>query len=66
MLNEEFKKGMLEDGLNKERMSDFRQSSKEIDCVSLDDYLDFLRGLQKIFGHFPISDKLTKAELNKL
>ena len=66
MLDEQSKKEMLEDGLSKERMFDFRQSSKEIAVTSLDDYLSFLRGLQKIFGPFPVSDKITKTENNKL
>ncbi|MBI2996356.1 MAG: hypothetical protein HYY52_06590 [Candidatus Melainabacteria bacterium] len=66
MLSEEFKKEMLEDGLSKERMLDFRQANNITTPTSLDDYLNFLRGLQKIFGPFPISQKITKTENNKL
>ena len=66
MLDEQFKKEILEDGLNQERMLDFRQSSKKTDYISLDDYLNFLRGLQKIFGPFPISTKITETRFNKL
>lgn len=66
MMNEKDKKEMLEDGLSKERMFDFRRSNNIITHLSLDDYLSFLRGVQKIFGPFPISDKFTKTKLNKL
>ena len=66
MLSEEYKKEILEDGLSKERMLDFRQANGMDIHLSLDDYLSFLRGLQKIFGPFPISEKFTKAENNKL
>lgn len=66
MLTEEFKKEILEDGLSKERMLDFRQANNISIHLSLDDYLNFLRGVQKIFGPFPVSDKFTKTELNKL
>ena len=66
MLDEQFKREMLEDGLSKERMLDFRKLNKDSICTSLDDYLSFLRGLQKIFGPFPVSKKFTKTELNKL
>ena len=66
MLSEEYKKEMLKDGLSKERMLDFRQANGMDTHLSLDDYLSFLRGLQKIFGPFPVSNKPTKTELNKL
>lgn len=66
MLDEEFKKGMLEDGLSKERMLDFRKANDIIMPLSLDDYLSFLRGVQKIFGPFPVSQKITKTKFNKL
>ena len=66
MLDEQFKKEMLEDGLSKERMLDFRKLNKDSICISLDDYLSFLRGLQKIFGHFPVSTKITETRFNKL
>ena len=66
MLDEQFKKEMLEDGLSKERMLDFRKVNNITIPMSLDDYLNFLRGLQKIFGPFPVSKKFTKTENNKL
>ena len=66
MLDEQFKKEMLEDGLSKERMLDFRQANDIPIPMSLDDYLNFLRGLQKIFVPFPVSEKFTKTENNKL
>lgn len=66
MLSEEFKKEMLEDGLSKERMLDFRKANEINMPMSLDDYLNFLRGVQKIFGPFPVSQKITKTENNKL
>ena len=66
MMDEKSKKEMLEDGLSKERMLDFRQSNNITVPMSLDDYLNFLRGLQKIFGPFPVSQKITKTESNKL
>ena len=65
-MDEKSKKEMLEDGLSKERMLDFRQANNITIPMSLDDYLNFLRGLQKIFGPFPISGKFTKTENNKL
>ena len=65
-MDEKSKKEMLEDGLSKERMLDFRQANNITTPMSLDDYLNFLRGLQKIFGPFPVSQKITKTELNKL
>ena len=66
MLDEKSKKEMLEDGLSKKRMLDFRQANNITTSMSLDDYLSFLRGLQKIFGPFPVSQKFTKTEYNKL
>ncbi len=66
MLSDKFKQEILEDGLNKERMLDFRQSNNINTYLSLDDYLNFLRGIQKIFGNFLVSDKITKTENNKL
>ena len=65
-MDEKSKKEMLEDGLSKERMLDFRQANNITIPMSLDDYLNFLRGLQKIFGPFPVSQKITKTEFNKL
>ena len=65
-MDEKSKKEMLEDGLSKERMLDFRQANNITIPMSLDDYLNFLRGIQKIFGPFPVSQKTTKTELNKL
>lgn len=66
MLDEKSKKEMLEDGLSKERMLDFRQASYITTPVSLDNYLSFLRGIQKIFGPFEVSKKITKTEKNML
>ena len=65
-MDEKSKKEMLEDGLSKERMLDFRRANNITIPTSLDDYLNFLRGLQKIFGPFPVSQKITKTDLNKL
>ena len=59
-------KGMLEKGFTKEEIMNYRFLNEEIGCCSLDDYLKFLNDLQKIFGPFPVSDKITKTELNKL
>ena len=59
-------KEMLKKGFSKEQILSFRFANEEINCFSLDDYLSFLRGLQKIFGPFPVSQKITKTELNKL
>ena len=65
-MDEKDKKEMLEDGLSRERMLDFRKANNITTPMSLDDYLSFLRGVQKIFGPFPISQKITKTENNKL
>ncbi len=59
-------KEMLDQGFTKEQILNYRFSNEEINCFSLDDYLSFLRGVQKIFGPFPVSQKITKTELNKL
>ena len=65
-MDEKSKKEMLEDGLSKERMLDFRQANNITIPMSLDDYLNFLRGLQKIFGPFPVPEKITETKFNKL
>lgn len=66
MKTEEKIKEMLKNGFTKEQILNYRFSNDEIDCYSFDDYLSFLRGVQKIFGPFPVSQKITKTDLNKL
>ena len=66
MFDEIEKKEMLEDAMSIKRRDDFRYSSRIPVNLSFDDYLKFLTDLQKIFGPFEISQKITKTELNKL
>lgn len=66
MLTEEEKQEMLEDAMSTKRRDDFRYSSNIPSNLTFDEYLKFLDGLQKIFGPFPVSQKITKTEYNKL
>lgn len=60
------KREMLEDASDLKRRDDFRFSSRIPANLSFDEYLKFVDDLQKIFGPFPVSDKITKTENNKL
>lgn len=66
MLDDIEKQEMLEDAMSTKRRDDFRFSSDIPVNLSFDEYLKFLDGLQKIFGPFPVSRKITKTEYNKL
>ena len=66
MLDDIEKQEMLEDAMNIRRRDDFRYSSRIPINLSFDEYLKFLADLQKIFGPFPVSQKITKTENNKL
>jgi len=55
MLTDTMKKEMLEDGLSKVRRADFAVG-RELQCrshMSIDEYIQFLNGIQKVFGPFP-------------
>ena len=66
MLDDIEKQEMLEDAMSIRRRDDFRYSSRIPINLSFDEYLKFLDDLQKIFGPFPVSQKITKTENNKL
>ncbi len=66
MLSDEEKKEMLEDAKSISRRDDFRRARRDNDPPSFDDYLIFLNDLQKIFGLFSVSKKITRTKLNKL
>ena len=66
MLDDIEKQEMLEDAMSIRRRDDFRYSSRIPTNLSFDEYLKFLDDLQKIFGPFPISEKFTKTENNRL
>ena len=57
---------MLDKGFSKEEILNYRFSNEEIDCFSFDEYIKFLNYLQKIFGPFPVSTKITETKFNKL
>jgi len=68
MLDPEMKREMLEDAANLKRREDFRQGrlkgAKQI--LSLDEYLNFLEGVQEVFPHTEISRKPTLTHANRL
>lgn len=66
MLSEEEKKEMLEDGLDQVRKKDFAFSKNLEQSMTFDEYIGFLDGLQKVFGPFEISKKITETKLNLL
>ena len=66
MLSDIEKQEMLEDAMSIKRRDDFRFSANTPLKYTFDEYLQFLDDLQKIFGPFPVSQKVTKTENNKL
>jgi len=68
MLDPEMKREMLEDAADPKRREDFRQGRlKSVKQVSsLDDYLNFLEGVQEAFPHAEISRKPTLTHANRL
>lgn len=67
MLSDEEKKEMLEDARSIARRDDFRMTRNVFDQpISLDEYISYLEGIQKVFGPFPISHKPTVATNNRL
>ncbi|OGI10282.1 MAG: hypothetical protein A3I68_07685 [Candidatus Melainabacteria bacterium RIFCSPLOWO2_02_FULL_35_15] len=66
MLDDIEKKELLEDASDLKRRDDFRFSSRIPVNLSFDEYLKFIDDLQKIFGHFPVSTKITETRFNKL
>ena len=66
MLDDIEKRELLEDANNLERRDDFRFSSRIPINLSFDEYLKFVDDLQKIFGPFPVSTKITETRFNKL
>lgn len=68
MLSEEEKREMIEDGLSVERRENFRclTEGRLSGSRSIDEYLEFLQSLQKIFGPFEISREKMVTLFNKL
>ena len=67
MLSNEEKQEMLIDAKSDRRRSDFRSGAPSgIPRGSIDEYIDFLDSVQKIFSPFKISTKPTLAKFNKL
>ncbi len=68
MLTEEEKKEMLYDSQKISRRDDLRKTKKKIPnkIVSLDNYIQFIDDLQKIYGPFKISKTPTPAHNYKL
>jgi hypothetical protein len=68
MLDPEMKREMLEDAADLKRREDFRQGRlKSVkQTSSLDDYLDFLEGVQEAFPPKSISRKPTLTHANRL
>jgi len=67
MLSKQEKKEMLEDAKSEIRRQHFQAGRRvKAEGVSLDEYLNFLEQVQKIFGPFPLSKKKTISTFNKL
>ena len=67
-ISEEEKNELLEDGKNVHRREEFRRlrAPEEIKRHSLDDYIQYLMQIQKVFGPFIVSDKRIITRMNKL
>ena len=67
-LSEEEKRELLEDGRSIVRRDAFRKikAGKYKSSRSLDDFINYLMGIQKIFGEFPLTRKITNARGSKL
>ncbi len=66
MLSDEEKNEFLEDGLSSSRRKDFRACNDLKPNILLDEYIKFLDDIQKVFGQFKISQKITTCHLNQL
>ena len=68
MLDPEMKREMQEDAADLKRREDFRQGRLKgaKQTFSLDDYLNFLEGVQEAFPHADISRKSTRTHANRL
>ena len=70
MLSRQDKKEMLADSASKKRKVAFRQAEELLNNLMpsqcLDDYIDFLTDIQKIFSPFVPSHKKTVTKFNKL
>ena len=68
MLSDEEKKEMLEDAyslVRKERFAKARDIN--VKCsYSIDEYIKFLSGIQKVFGPFVVNKEKSVTEKNKL
>jgi len=70
MLTEIEKMEMLEDGMSIARREQFKEADRMARALlpddterSLDSYIDFLQGIQEIFGPFPVSTKSTSYKI---
>lgn len=68
MMTPEEQVEFVADGLNETRRGNFRAGAAAVsawECthpVPFDDYLDFLDGLQAVFGPFPIGERLSRGD----
>lgn len=65
MLSPQEKDEMLEDGRDPNRRQEFARSGA-LEKISLDEHIQFLMSLQKIFGPMPVFSNPTITKLNKL
>ncbi len=68
MMDERDKREFVEDGLSPKRRENFEAASLKIQLspVSLEEYIHFLDGLQRIFPALPVSSEKTVTKFNKL
>lgn len=68
MLSKEEREELLKDGRSSMRRKEFAQGKgKDLrDSRSLDEFIQFLMDIQKVFSPFAISRKKTIARFNKL
>ncbi len=68
ILSEQEKRELLEDGRSTARQKVFREIKQGSHKSSrlLNDYIQYLMSIQKIFGEFPLSRKSTLTRFNKL
>ena len=67
MLSKEEKREMLQDALSASRRASFRKGkSTKDEPLSLDEYISFLDGVQKVFSSFKVSSRQTVTRKNRL
>ncbi len=68
MMDERDRREFIEDGLSPKRRENFEAISLRIQPspISLEEYIHFLDGLQRIFPALPVSREKTVTKFNKL